>query len=161
MKPFDVVLSIVVIFLVAKNIMATVNNSKVKLKGAVSGQFIGNIILTVAVCGLILLKPSQFTYPWLYPIGMALYVASAFLVKSGFGEAGLYYNGKRVPYSEMEFYVIEQMGDKRFFLRMHGYNKEYIITYPTEQREVIETVMKNAKVKVAERIDPRAKDENK
>lgn len=161
MKTFDVVMSVIVIFLIAKNIMATVNNSKVKLKGSVSGLVVGNIILAALVCGLILLKPSEFAYAWIYPIGMVIYAASAFLVKSGFGDSGLYYNGKRVPFSEMEFYAIEQMGDKRFFLRIHGYNKEYIITYPVEQKELIETVMKNAKIKVAERIDPRAKDEDR
>ena len=38
MKTFDIVMSLVVLFLIAKNLMATVNNSKVRIKGAISGQ---------------------------------------------------------------------------------------------------------------------------
>lgn len=155
MKTFDIVMSFVVLFLIAKNLMATVNNSKVRIRGAISGQFIGNMILAAAVLGLILFKRSEFVYPWLYPVGMAIYVGSAFLVKSGMAEDGLIYSGKKVPFSEMEFYAIEQMGDKRFFLRIHGSTKEYIITFPIELQEEIQNRLNAAKVKLAERIDPR------
>lgn len=158
MKTFDIVMSLIVIFLIGKNLAATVTNSKVRVKGAVSGQFIGNLILAALVVGLIIFKRSEFVYAWLYPIGMAIYVGSAFLVKSGMAEDGLIYNGKKVPFSDMEFYAIEQMGDKRFFLRVHGYNKEYIITFPIELKEEIQNRLNGAKVKVAERIDPREMD---
>ena len=96
MKTFDIVMSFVVLFLIAKNLMATVNNSKVRIRGAISGHFIGNMILAAAVLGLILFKRSEFVYPWLYPVGMAIYVGSAFLVKSGMAEDGLIYSGKKV-----------------------------------------------------------------
>ncbi len=158
MKTFDIVMSLVVIFLIAKNLMATVNNSKVRIKGAISGQFIGNLILAVAVLGLVIFKASEFTYPWLYPAGMAIYVGSAFLVKSGMATDGLVYSGKKVLFSEMEFYAIEQMNDKRFFLRIHGSTKEYIITFPVELKEEIQNRLNSAKVKLAERIDPREKE---
>ena len=91
---------------------------------------------------------------------MAIYVGSAFLVKSGMAEDGLIYNGKKVPFSEMEFYAIEQMGDKRFFLRIHGSTKEYIITFPIELKEEIQNRLNASKVKLAERIDPRKEEKD-
>jgi len=154
MKTYDLVIVLIVAFLLVRNLIATSLNAQVKVKGNVSGQFIANIILSFIVCLLVVIKLSEFSYPWIPPVGMAVFVLSGFLVKSGIADGGLCYNGRRISFNEMEFYAIEAVTEKNFRLRVHGFNKEYILAFPIDKRGEVEACMKGGKVKFAERMSP-------
>ena len=154
MKTYDLVLTLIVTFLLVKTIIATSLNRQVQLKGSVSGMFIGNLIMFAAICLLVFVKLEQFQYPWLAPAGMVVFLGASLLVKSGLGEGGLVYNGRRIPFNEMEFYAIEGVTEKHFLLRIHGSNKEYVMAFPTAAREEVENRLKAQKINFAERMSP-------
>lgn len=154
MKTYDLVLALIVAFLIVKNLIATSLNRQVQIKGSVSGQIIGNIIILAAICLLVAVKSEEFMYPWMAPAGMVVFVAMSLLVKSGLAEGGLVYSGRRIPFSEMEFYAIEAITEKRFLLRLHGSNKEYVLAFPVSSRQEVENRLKAQKIKFAERVSP-------
>ena len=154
MKTYDLVVMLIVAFLIVKTLIATSLNRQVELRGKVSGLFVGNIIMLAAICLLIFIKRGEFMYPWLSPACMLVFLGLSLLVKSGLAEGGIVYNGRRIPYSEIEFYAIEGIGEKNFFLRLHGTNKEYVLTYPLSARDEVEKRMKAQKIKFAERVSP-------
>ena len=154
MKTYDLVLTLIVTFLLVKTIIATSLNRQVQLKGSVSGMFIGNLIMFAAICLLVFVKLEQFQYPWMAPAGMVVFLGASLLVKSGLAEGGLVYNGRRIPYNEMEFYAIEGVTEKRFLLRIHGSNKEYVMAFPNSAREEVENRLKEHKINFAERMSP-------
>lgn len=154
MKTYDLVVTLIVAFLLVKTIIATSLNRQVQLKGSVSGMFIGNLIMFAAICLLVYVKLEQFQYPFLAPAGMIVFLLASLLVKSGLAEGGLVYNGRRIPFSEMEFYAIEGVTEKHFLLRIHGSNKEYVLAFPIASREEVENRLKAQKIKFAERVSP-------
>ena len=154
MKTYDLVLTLIVTFLLVKTIIATSLNRQVQLKGSVSGMFIGNLIMLAAICLLVFVKLEQFQYPWMAPAGMVVFLGASLLVKSGLAEGGLVYNGRRIPFNEMEFYAIEGVTEKRFLLRIHGCNKEYVMAFPNSAREEVENRLKANKINFAERMSP-------
>jgi hypothetical protein len=155
MKTYDLVLTLIVAFLLVKTMIATSLNRQVQLKGSVSGMFIGNLIMFAAICLLVFVKLEQFQYPWMAPAGMIVFLGASLLVKSGIAEGGLVYNGRRIPFTEMEFYAIEGVTEKRFLLRIHGANKEYVMAFHNSEREEVENRLKEHKIKLAERVSPR------
>ena len=160
MTVFDLACALIAVFLVIRSVWATTANGKITVKGRTSGAFVGSIVLFIAVSLLAVIKTEEFLYPWLVPAEMAVTVAVSLLVKSGMCRDGIISTGKRVPFSEMEFFAIEAETPVSFRLRVHGFTKEYVLVFKQEFRAEIVKMLEENKVKFAQ-FEPNRKKEEK
>ena len=74
---------------------------------------------------------------------------------------GFVASGRHVPFSEIEFYAVDNESEKAFRLRLHTFVREYVLYFKPEQKEAVVSALDGKKVKFAKFVPGReSKTEN-
>ena len=132
---FAVLLSAVVIVRQLWGVVITVG--RIDLPGRVGGTA-GAWALLVMMGVLGMTRPGYAAeYPMVYFTAAALLV-SFIAVRAGLGNDGAYYNGQRVPWGEIEYFMVIRETRRSFSLRLHMRSgRDHVILYSSHRREAV------------------------
>jgi len=149
MNGFDLILSAaVVIFILWEMYGLIATRGKIQMKAQVYGRYIAMGIVLALMALAIFQRRHELNSLTLWVIlggvlvGGVLYV----ITPTGFGEKGLYFNGRLYPFSQFQYHRVERETDKGFALRLHTVKREFVLDFSQEQQPLVLAWMSKANI---------------
>lgn len=134
----DLIFLLIIVAFIIWEVQAIIKtHGKIQLQGKVYGRAISMGILVVLGGVAMWRRWSELGRLW--PILVALVGCTALYMtmKAGFGDQGMYFNGKLVKYPKINHYNIERETETGFSLRINTGNKDYVLDFSADQSEAV------------------------
>jgi len=149
MNGFDLVLvAALAVFLLWEAYGLIASRGKIQMKAQIYGRFVAMGIVLVLMGLAIFQRRNELNSVTLWVIlggvlvGCLLYI----LTPTGFGEKGLYFNGKLTPFEKFQYYCVERETEKGFALRLHTNKREFVLDFAQAQQPLVLAWMSKGKV---------------
>jgi len=123
---------------------------KIRLQGKVPGRITAAVIVIALLGYAVWSRPDTFHNVWLVGGGIVLGMVLYALIRAGFGDDGLYVNGRLVPFKTMNFYTLEPRTEKKVILRVHTAKRDYALLFANAQQDEVERRMEEGGVSTLE-----------